>query len=171
MNEEKFGERLKKAAEKVGGQAGLARLTGISSRSVSAYVSGKADPSRERLIAMARATGVSVEWLATGEEIKQKGENQESETGNGSPVSEADDNIKGELKDDINVQQLLNMTARVLMSDTIYRPALAANIKAFNRSIDIENDNRELRSRLERIEEKMVALEERLGGEKKAAGG
>ncbi len=59
--------------------------------------------------------------------------------------------------DAINVQELLNMTAEVLVSNTVYRPALAANIKAFHRSIALEMDNQELRSRIERLEERQEA--------------
>lgn len=61
-----FGERLRKAADFIGGQAELSRKTGISSRSISDYVQGKADPSRERLVSIAMATGVNIEWLAAG---------------------------------------------------------------------------------------------------------
>ncbi|MFZ5764159.1 MAG: helix-turn-helix domain-containing protein [Thermodesulfobacteriota bacterium] len=52
--------------------------------------------------------------------------------------------------DTVNVQELLNMTAEVLVSNTLYRPALAANIKAFHRSIALEHDNRQLMNELRR---------------------
>lgn len=67
MNEENFGERIRKAAELIGGQLELSRRTGISSTSINKYVLGESDPSRSRLVAIAKATGVNVGWLAAGE--------------------------------------------------------------------------------------------------------
>lgn len=62
-----FAERIKKAADLIGGQLELSRRTGISATSISKYALGTADPSRTRLVTMANATGVSAGWLATGE--------------------------------------------------------------------------------------------------------
>lgn len=62
-----FGERVGIVANLVGGQAELARRTGISTVSISSYMKGESDPSRERLVAMAEAANVSLFWLATGE--------------------------------------------------------------------------------------------------------
>jgi transcriptional regulator with XRE-family HTH domain len=157
MNGENFAFRLSKAADLIGGQAELSRKTKISKVSISAYVTGKSEPSRDRLVAMAEAAGVSVAWLAAGIGPMQQGESVEAEP-----------QQKTAPEEDINIQQLLNMTAKVLLSDTIYRPALAANIKAFSRSIDIELDNKELRSRMERMEERMAAMERRLDTKKAA---
>ena len=79
-------------------------------------------------------------------------------------------NVPPELAvDDVNIQELLNMTARVLVSDTIYRPTLAANIKAFSRSIDMEQDNRELRNRVEKIEEKLRRMDQLLEVKEKSS--
>lgn len=50
--------------------AGVSRLaaeTGLSQRVIAKYRNGESDPSRERLVAIARASGVAVDWLATGE--------------------------------------------------------------------------------------------------------
>jgi len=159
MNEENFGDRLKKAAAKIGGQVELAKKTGISSRSINAYVMGQVDPSRERVIAMAQAAGVSVAWLAAGVGLMHQGD-----------VVEKGPPLKAAPEEDINIQQLLNMTAEVLISETVYRPALAANIKAFHLAIGIEQDNRELRSRIERMEERMATMERRLDTRKTANG-
>lgn len=78
-----------------------------------------------------------------------------------------------DITDAVNVQELLNMTAEVLVSDTVYRPALAANIKAFHRSIALEHDNQEFRVRIENMEarqemekisfeQRMTAMEKKL---------
>lgn len=67
--------------------------------------------------------------------------------------------------EEVQIQPLLNMTAEVLTSDTVYRPALAANIKAFHRSISLEKDNQEMKQRMDNLESKLTALERRLSEE------
>lgn len=61
-----FQERLNKCAEIVGNAAKLADAAGISRPTMGDYLSGKSDPSRQRLIRIAQAAGVSLAWLATG---------------------------------------------------------------------------------------------------------
>jgi phage repressor protein C with HTH and peptisase S24 domain len=45
----------------------LARATGVSPSAFRKWLRGDAEPSRERLVALAQAAGVSVGWLAAGE--------------------------------------------------------------------------------------------------------
>src|SRR5712671_1202045 len=45
----------------------LARAMGVSPSAFRKWLKGEAEPSRERLIALARAAGVGVAWLAEGE--------------------------------------------------------------------------------------------------------
>jgi phage repressor protein C with HTH and peptisase S24 domain len=45
----------------------LARATGVSPSAFRKWLRGDAEPSRERLVALAQAAGVSVGWLASGE--------------------------------------------------------------------------------------------------------
>ena len=75
-DKEKFGERVRKVADLVGGQAELARRTGISKVTIGSYIAGESEPSRERLIAMANAAGVSLLWLAVGDGPIFIGENE-----------------------------------------------------------------------------------------------
>jgi phage repressor protein C with HTH and peptisase S24 domain len=67
MAQENFGDRIREAADLIGGQLELSRRTGISATSINNYVLGTSDPSRTRLVAIANAAGVSAGWLATGE--------------------------------------------------------------------------------------------------------
>lgn len=62
-----FLERMNVLAERVGGPGELARRSRLSRRVIDKYRSGESEPNRPRLVALARAGGVSVEWLATGE--------------------------------------------------------------------------------------------------------
>jgi transcriptional regulator with XRE-family HTH domain len=65
--EKKFPARLQMCVDRVGNQAILAKKSGISKPTIGDYLTGKSDPSRERLISLAKAANVSVQWLATGE--------------------------------------------------------------------------------------------------------
>ena len=78
MTQENFGDRIREAAELIGGQLELSRRTGISATSINNYVLGTADPSRTRLVSIAKAAGVSAGWLATGEGPMRLGEVEES---------------------------------------------------------------------------------------------
>ncbi len=62
-----FRRRMAMAAERAGNASRLARASGISRRAIGDYLAGSAEPVRSRLLAMARAAGVSVGWLAAGE--------------------------------------------------------------------------------------------------------
>ena len=66
-SDEGFALRMRKAAELAGGPIELSRKTGLSRSVVGSYLAGKSDPSRMRLISIAHAAGVSLNWLATGE--------------------------------------------------------------------------------------------------------
>ncbi|MCA1909239.1 MAG: helix-turn-helix domain-containing protein [Magnetospirillum sp.] len=62
-----FAGRMEFAAKQAGNATRLAESTGISRRAIGDYLSGNAEPSRPRLIAIAAAAGVRLEWLATGQ--------------------------------------------------------------------------------------------------------
>jgi len=64
--EQSFKERVRYIVRKVGSIKKLAQLANVSPRVVGKYLAGESDPSRKRLISLADAADVSVEWLATG---------------------------------------------------------------------------------------------------------
>ena len=64
---EGFSDRVLMLAQNVGGIMELAKRSNLSHQVVRKYVRGVSDPSRERLVALARAGNVQLEWLATGE--------------------------------------------------------------------------------------------------------
>ncbi len=64
-----FAQRLHALATHRGGQATLSAASGIPKTTLAKYVSGESEPNVSRLIALARAGGVSVEWLACGDEM------------------------------------------------------------------------------------------------------
>lgn len=71
-----FAARLKEA---LGGQSirSFARGAGFAHTTLKQYLSGKSEPTRPRLVAIASAAGVAVEWLATGRGPKSVGSRPE----------------------------------------------------------------------------------------------
>lgn len=70
---ELFAQRLKIAAQGLSA-AEISRRAGVDRKSIEGYLAGKNDPSRGRIVRLAHAVGVRVEWLATGEGPMQAGE-------------------------------------------------------------------------------------------------
>jgi len=75
-----FTDRIKYIIDLVGSAEKLANISGMSSRVIGQYLSGKTDPTRKKIIALAEAAGVSVQWLSTGEGLTRNGERQEFST-------------------------------------------------------------------------------------------
>lgn len=69
-----FKDRIKKIIELTNSAEKLANISGMSSRAIGQYLSGTSDPSRKKLIALANAAQVNIEWLATGNGPMKKGE-------------------------------------------------------------------------------------------------
>lgn len=67
-------ERMTKVVSLVGSSEQLARVTGLSSRAIGKYRSGESLPGLGALIAIADATGVSIDWIATGDGPMMRGE-------------------------------------------------------------------------------------------------
>jgi len=67
-SEPDFPLRMEIAARLAGNATRLAELSGISRRAIGDYLAGTAEPTRRRLLAIAKAAGVSVQWLAVGDE-------------------------------------------------------------------------------------------------------
>ncbi|WP_421707958.1 LexA family transcriptional regulator [Algihabitans sp.] len=80
-----FSGRIEQVIRLAGSVAELARKSGLSERVISKYRSGESDPSRRRLLALAEASGVSVEWLATGKTATGK-------TATGKPIEPVSEN-------------------------------------------------------------------------------
>ncbi|MBI3452363.1 MAG: helix-turn-helix domain-containing protein, partial [Rhodospirillales bacterium] len=67
MNSEKtFTERLRIAASLVGGQIQLADKANVPRRTFADYIAGQTEPGRDRLVSIADAAAVNIDWLAAG---------------------------------------------------------------------------------------------------------
>ena len=71
-----FTDRIKATIALVGSAEKLAYNSGMSARVIGQYLSGKTDPTRKKLIALAEAAGVNTDWLVTGVGPMKKGERE-----------------------------------------------------------------------------------------------
>lgn len=62
-----FAGRVQMLVDMCGGIMELARRSALSHQVIRKYMRGISDPSRERLVALARAASVELDWLATGQ--------------------------------------------------------------------------------------------------------
>lgn len=109
-----FGERISLAIKRAGGAKKLADMTGMSTSVLRSWRAEKSDPSRTSLIKVARAAGVSVEWLATGEGGPDQG--AAAPTGLGAP--------------DTSLDALEEVVEKVLALLDQRRPELSAKARA-----------------------------------------
>lgn len=71
-----FTDRIKTIIDLIGSADKLANNSGMSARGIGQYLAGKSDPTRKKLIALAEAAGVNIEWLATGVGPMREGERE-----------------------------------------------------------------------------------------------
>src|ERR1700728_4524 len=71
--DEEFRRRLRLIMQQFGSVADLARAVGVSDNAIYKWVSGRGQPGMISLVNLAKAAGVSVEWLATGQGTPAKG--------------------------------------------------------------------------------------------------
>lgn len=64
--DEEFGTRLRLIMQQFGSVGDLARAVGVSDNAIYKWVTGRGKPGMISLVNLAKAAGVSVEWLATG---------------------------------------------------------------------------------------------------------
>jgi len=76
MNKLSFQDRVKKIISMAGSADKLAYNAGVSPSLIGKYLSGKTDPTRKKLIALADAACVNIEWLVTGEGPMRAGERE-----------------------------------------------------------------------------------------------
>jgi phage repressor protein C with HTH and peptisase S24 domain len=67
FNTNGIGTRIEEAAAKVGGKRGLSKMIDISEAQLYRIIAEESSPKIETLVAIANATGVSVTWLAIGD--------------------------------------------------------------------------------------------------------
>ena len=95
IQDPEFAERLQWILKEKfnGNNSEFSRAVGIAITSLNRWLIGEADPSRSNLIKTAKASGVKLEWLATGQ-------GQRDETSEETPASNT---IQEKLKDNISM--------------------------------------------------------------------
>ncbi len=76
---EGLADRIRQCAEIAGSGDELARLTTIPRRTLEYYLTGQSEPKVARCVEIAKAVGVDVGWLASGEGSKLRGTSAKTE--------------------------------------------------------------------------------------------
>lgn len=58
----------------------------------------------------------------------------------------------------VDLPEMLKMTTTVLLSETVYKPALASNIRAFHKAVIMEREMNELKSDVQEIKQQMAEV-------------
>jgi transcriptional regulator with XRE-family HTH domain len=138
----------------------LARKAGMSTNTVFRIEGGKA--SREKTIKkIADALAVDVHTLNKGSVQEGGGSADKDEV-----VAQREAYNKGWEggTEGGKITELFTKVAELLESSSVYRQALAANINAFYQALRTEDKNRDLEAKVQTLESRLAAVEEKLKG-------
>lgn len=139
-NEITLGDRLRKFRKSANKDVILfSKILGVSQASLSDYENNKTIISANAIIKLKQNTDINIEWFLTGEGEMVRKEREVS-------------CINKEEDEDTKISELIAMTQEILKSDTDYALNLAANIKSFHKSVQLENEVHALKSRVSKIE-------------------
>ena len=139
-------------------QADFANRAGINVNTLRNYERGDSLPNLEVAASICKHFGISTDWLLFGEGPMRRGESAAE-----APQAPAAPSLAAE--DDFKMTDMVTMTVEVLESDTIYRTALASNIRAFHQAVRSERLLTQLVERvaaLEAREERWAQIEARM---------
>ena len=142
-----IGDRLK-ALRGDSSQGDFSQRIGFHKNTVGKYERGERTPDVDFLRTVCERLSVSPDWLLWGQGPIRRGENAPAAPHTAPPPAPPPE-------DDFKMTEMVTMTVEVLESETIYRTALASNIRAFHQAVRSERT-------LARIEERMAALEKRV---------
>jgi len=150
----KFGKRLTDRRKKFNMyQSDFARKTGIGLRTIQSYEKGKI-PTGRYLTLLAKELDCKVGWLLEGEGPEPDSPRQKPEPSKPSPIYKVEDHPdrvaapeeqydphggwkpRPEMQDQDH--NMLGKAFEIIRSNTIYRPALLANINAFHAAMTTE---------------------------------
>ncbi len=75
INRSKLAERIKQTINKVGGISAFSEISGLSISSLGNYTSGRSEPKASVLYLISKFGQTSIDWLITGEEKPDQGNN------------------------------------------------------------------------------------------------
>jgi len=179
---EQFREALKWHLDKKGRgeQAKLARVAGISAPYMNHIVSGRKNGDEDLRRSIAAAVGIEYhdmlalgQWLLDGNEpevfLEQSGKvffRNSTMIPPATPAAQGDDQF--------SISDMITMTAKVLESRTVYRSALASNIRAFHQAVTRESEMEDMRNDMARMQQALIELQAQISrletGQKKPEG-
>lgn len=194
------GKRIRDIRNRLGlSQEQLGKmLGGITKGSISGYESGDVNQPIEVIIAVAKLGGVSLDLILTGEEpgvsqssaepIKKKGEiaasiepgkqevldrlKQNQRAAKNSAMLSREESIRSDRIDDsFSMSEMVTMTIEVLESKTVYRSALASNVRAFHQAVKMEGEMQGVKESLLQMRDEHRAEMEELKEMIRALGG
>ena len=140
-------------------QADFASRAGINVNTLRNYERGDSIPNMEVAASICKYFRVNSDWLLLGEGPMHRGDD-----GAESPQPVAAPAVQP-IEDDWKMTDMVTMTVEVLESDTIYRTALASNIRAFHQAVRSERLLAQLVDRvaaLEAREDRWAAIDARM---------
>lgn len=136
-------------------QEEFSQRVGFNKNTIGNYERGERTPDAVFIKTVCEKLGVSAEWLLWGHGPMRRGE---------VPETTAQDTIQSQPPpvpppgDDFKMTEMVTMTVEVLESETIYRTALASNIRAFHQAVRSERTLARLEERMEQIEQSVEEL-------------
>lgn len=170
-----FSERIKIV---IGNQTNVdfAKKCKISETNVRALKKRDTPPTWSTIQKIAQATGVRVHWLSTGEGAmyaKESSSNvvatlQPGEADRKEKLRRQTETAKDRAKGNRQTTELIDLTIKVLESDTLYSSALAENIKAFAQAVDDRTELATMRDDVETLKKQVEGLIRSQGQQGKA---
>lgn len=145
-----FSQRLQELLSAKGWkQQDLADLTHINKSTISRWICEGLTPGSGSLNKICSAFGCNYGWLkdGTGEMFPLRGLGNEQLTGQ-----------------QIDIPGMIKMTIAVLESETVYRAALASNIRAFHQAVEKESEMEGLKEKLEKMQAQIDELQRSING-------
>lgn len=145
------GRLLALIKDQANGNAALfAKKAGVLPATLHNYLKGR-EPSTSTLSSICKIFNVNLNWLITGCGGKYIKDDLPSTF---IDKKAADSDSHPNQEEPVNIDELREMTTVVLETNTVYRAALAANVRAFYRAVKNEEEKMEMHEQLKRLEAK-----------------
>ncbi|BDD88733.1 hypothetical protein [Desulfofustis limnaeus] len=143
---------------KVKGINGVADYLGENRTRLYAWIKNNNIP--DTGIILAKHPEISVDWLRTGKGPMLKQEQQKSRLRKTHEIYMPGDAEEDERSEHPSSSDMLIMTAKVLESNTVYRSALASNIRAFFQAVQGEEEMNDMREKMDQLMSDMAEMKE-----------
>lgn len=138
-------------------QADIVGKTGTNKSTMSLWFNGHVKPNSKSIRMLAEFIGCEYEWLSSGEG-EMFGRDMSLI---GKQAADYDADKENKLTS-INESELIEQTKDVLRSNTVYRGALASNIKAFHKAVRGEKEMEDVISRMKMMQDQLNRMERKI---------